>query len=81
MSKIKYFAAALVFAVCAGNVPANKANADSTPDKDRSGRTYKGCTRNARKERIRGLEVQGREVLGHISIGQVCRLWVVWQAR
>ena len=33
MAKIKYFAAALVFAVCAGNVPANRANADSTPIK------------------------------------------------
>ena len=33
MAKIKYFAAALVFTVCAGNVPANKANADSTPIK------------------------------------------------
>jgi Domain of unknown function (DUF4440) len=33
MAKIRYFAAALVFTVCAGNVPANKANADSTPIK------------------------------------------------
>lgn len=33
MAKIKYFAAALVFTACAGHVPANNANADSTPIK------------------------------------------------
>jgi hypothetical protein len=33
MAKIKYFAAALVFAACAGNVPANNANAANTVEK------------------------------------------------
>jgi hypothetical protein len=33
MAKIKYFAAALVFTACAGNVPANNANAANTVEK------------------------------------------------
>src|SRR5271169_4038331 len=33
MARIKKFAAALVFAACAGNVPANYANAANTPEK------------------------------------------------
>jgi hypothetical protein len=33
MVKITYFAAALVFTACAGNVPANNANAANTPEK------------------------------------------------
>ena len=35
-------AAAFIFATCGGNVLANNANADDTPEKDRFGRTYKG---------------------------------------
>src|ERR1700756_2129890 len=37
MTKIKYFAAALVFTACAGNVPANNANAINTVKKTTPG--------------------------------------------
>ena len=73
--------AALVLTAGGVNALANDSNTVNSAEKAAPAGPYEGCTCNARKERIRGLEVQGREVLGHFSFGQVCRLGFVWQAR
>ena len=70
MAKIVHFgltaAAAFILATCGGNVLANNANADDTPERTASAGPIKVCAYNTRKECVRGLEVQGRKVLGYI---------------
>jgi ubiquinone/menaquinone biosynthesis C-methylase UbiE len=57
MAKIKYFAAALVFTACAGNVPANNANAANTAEKTAPAAPTKDALVTLDKECIRGLDV------------------------
>ena len=84
MATIKYLllaaAAALVFTACDGGGPANHAYdantaAKAPPAAPTVDHSWPG------KERIRSLEVRGRDVLGHFSFEQVCRLWLIGQAR
>ena len=57
MARIKYFAAALLFTACAGNVPANNANAANTAAETAPAVPTKDALVDAREECIRGLEV------------------------
>ena len=43
--------------------------------------TYRRCSDDAREECVPGMEVQGRALLGHISLGQLCRLRFSGQTR
>jgi len=73
MAKIGQFgltaAAAFIFAACVGNALANNANAADTPERTAPAGRIKVELITLEKSFVRGLEVQGRKVLGQISLG------------